>query len=160
MHHLIHISQHACGQDMKYPHLHVRIYILILIILLCLLQVQNPPITERVFKWCDQSEFKWNFVNFFKKINGTCLHIVVNFLSNCWIWQQGGVLLTSYEVFRSKHKLITCEGTKMIEWNYIFLDEGHRIKNEETQTSQAFSTLKCAHKIVITGTPFQNNLKV
>lgn len=73
--------------------------------------------------------------------------------------KRGGVLLTTYEVFRSKHKIIACEETKVIKWNYIFLDEGHRIKNDKTQTSQAFRALNCHNKIVITGTPFQNNLK-
>lgn len=72
---------------------------------------------------------------------------------------RGGVLLTTYEVFRSKHKLITREDTETVEWDYLFLDEGHRIKNDKTQTWHAFNTLKCRHKIVITGTPFQNNLK-
>lgn len=40
------------------------------------------------------------------------------------------------------------------------LDEGHIIKNPKTQRSKSISDIPCVHRIIISGTPIQNNLKV
>lgn len=45
-------------------------------------------------------------------------------------------------------------------WNYVILDEGHIIKNPKTQRAQSLFEIPCVHRIVISGTPIQNNLKV
>ena len=81
--------------------------------------------------------------------------------------QEGGVLLTTYDIVRNNYKLIRGnsynnddddeEGTL---WNYVILDEGHLIKNNKTQRAQSLFEIPCAHRIVISGTPIQNNLKV
>lgn len=47
-----------------------------------------------------------------------------------------------------------------ILWDYVFLDEGHIIKNPKTQRAQSLFEIPSAHRIVISGTPIQNNLKV
>ncbi len=44
-------------------------------------------------------------------------------------------------------------------WRAVFLDEGHRIRNEETQVSKACFGLSAIFKVVLSGTPLQNNLK-
>jgi hypothetical protein len=81
--------------------------------------------------------------------------------------QLGGILLTTYDIVRNNYKLIRGnsynnddddeEGTV---WNYVILDEGHLIKNNKTQRAQSLFEIPCAHRIVISGTPIQNNLKV
>ena len=38
------------------------------------------------------------------------------------------------------------------------MDEGHKIKNEATDVSEACRRLRCAHRLLLTGTPMQNNL--
>lgn len=38
-------------------------------------------------------------------------------------------------------------------------DEGHLLKNEKTSTSIAMNRLQCMRRVVLTGTPLQNNLK-
>lgn len=43
-------------------------------------------------------------------------------------------------------------------WQTIVLDEGHRIKSDEAQITHACKTLRARFKIVLTGTPVQNNL--
>lgn len=43
-------------------------------------------------------------------------------------------------------------------WNYVIMDEAHRIKNENTQLGHAVRRLRCAHRFLITGTPLQNNM--
>jgi len=41
----------------------------------------------------------------------------------------------------------------------MILDEGHRIKNPSTKGSKAIHSLGAKHRIILTGTPVQNNLK-
>lgn len=44
-------------------------------------------------------------------------------------------------------------------WNYLVLDEAHRVKNHETVTARACKGLVAKHKVAVTGTPIQNRLK-
>ena len=48
---------------------------------------------------------------------------------------------------------------KKVEWNFLILDEGHKIKNEESTVATNVRKLKCTSRLLITGTPLQNNLK-
>lgn len=45
-----------------------------------------------------------------------------------------------------------------IHWNYCVLDEGHIIKNGKTKSSKAIKTLKANHRLILSGTPIQNNV--
>lgn len=47
---------------------------------------------------------------------------------------------------------------KNIKWHYIIIDEAHKIKNEESQLSQLVRRLSNECKLLLTGTPLQNNL--
>lgn len=40
------------------------------------------------------------------------------------------------------------------------LDEGHKIKNPSAKCSKGVYSLEAHHRLVLTGTPVQNNLKV
>ena len=44
-------------------------------------------------------------------------------------------------------------------WTTIIVDEGHRLKNEKSQLSEKLRSVSCLSKIILTGTPLQNNLK-
>jgi len=45
-----------------------------------------------------------------------------------------------------------------IEWDFIIIDEGQRIKNWETKTSQTIKSLKSTFALVLSGTPLENRL--
>ncbi|GBE60576.1 SWI2 SNF2 ISWI-like protein [Babesia ovata] len=64
------------------------------------------------------------------------------------------VIVTSYE---------TCCKTKnalsKLRFHYIFIDEAHRIKNEESKLSEVVRLFQTEYRLLITGTPLQNNLK-
>lgn len=63
------------------------------------------------------------------------------------------VCITSYEVvLREKSHL------KKFAWEYIIIDEAHRIKNEESSLSQIIRVFHSRNRLLITGTPLQNNL--
>ncbi|KAL0953043.1 hypothetical protein HGRIS_007245 [Hohenbuehelia grisea] len=47
---------------------------------------------------------------------------------------------------------------KARRWTYCVLDEGHRIKNSETDVSHKLQGLGSMHRLILTGTPMQNNL--
>eukprot|EP01117_Protostelium_nocturnum_P000340 TRINITY_DN103_c0_g4_i4.p1 TRINITY_DN103_c0_g4~~TRINITY_DN103_c0_g4_i4.p1 ORF type:complete len:1548 (-),score=441.14 TRINITY_DN103_c0_g4_i4:36-4301(-) len=63
------------------------------------------------------------------------------------------VLVTSYEyVMMDKADL------GKIEWNYIIVDEGHRIKNKNSKLSTILRQYMSRHRLLLTGTPLQNDL--
>lgn len=67
--------------------------------------------------------------------------------------QDFDVLITSYEmVLREKSHL------KKFAWEYIIVDEAHRIKNEESALAQIIRIFNSRNRLLITGTPLQNNL--
>ena len=64
------------------------------------------------------------------------------------------VIVSSYEiVIREKATL------KKFDWQYIIIDEAHRIKNEESLLSQIIRMFHSRNRLLITGTPLQNNLR-
>ena len=45
-----------------------------------------------------------------------------------------------------------------IEWDTLVVDEGHRLKNDASKLFAALMRVKAQHKLLLTGTPLQNNL--
>lgn len=64
-------------------------------------------------------------------------------------------ILTTYDMLKAKG-VATFFNRK--QFRYVVLDEGHIIKNEETDAAQACRALKSYSKLILTGTPLQNNL--
>ena len=63
------------------------------------------------------------------------------------------VCITSYEmILREKTHL------KKFAWEYIIIDEAHRIKNEKSSLAEIIRMFNSRNRLLITGTPLQNNL--
>ncbi|CAN8101968.1 unnamed protein product [Discula destructiva] len=64
------------------------------------------------------------------------------------------VVCTSYEMVINDSHLLS-----KIQWEFIIIDEGHRMKNAESRLFQEVCKFTSASRFLITGTPLQNNLK-
>ncbi|XP_032821855.1 DNA repair and recombination protein RAD54-like [Petromyzon marinus] len=63
------------------------------------------------------------------------------------------ILIISYETFRL-HAEVLHRGRVGL----VICDEGHRLKNAENQTYQALNSLNAQRRVLISGTPIQNDL--
>ena len=64
------------------------------------------------------------------------------------------VVIISYDVLRKDQQLLS-----QYIWSNIILDEAHLIRNPKTLTSQAIFSLKSEFRILLTGTPIQNQIE-
>ncbi|KAL0687147.1 hypothetical protein Bca4012_086824 [Brassica carinata] len=63
------------------------------------------------------------------------------------------VILTSYEMIN-----VDTEVLKPIKWKCMIVDEGHRLKNKNSKLFNSLKQYTSEHRILLTGTPLQNNL--
>jgi SWI/SNF-related matrix-associated actin-dependent regulator of chromatin subfamily A member 5 len=67
--------------------------------------------------------------------------------------QDFDALVLSYEVAIIEKAIL-----QKIRWRYLLIDEAHRVKNENSKLSKVVREFKVEHRLLITGTPLQNNL--
>ncbi|KAJ7124849.1 hypothetical protein O6H91_Y561900 [Diphasiastrum complanatum] len=63
------------------------------------------------------------------------------------------VLLTSYEMINFDTAVLKC-----VKWECLIVDEGHRLKNKDSKLFQTLHNYRTRHRVLLTGTPLQNNL--
>nr|AML25532.1 ATP-dependent chromatin remodeler iswi-1 [Euschistus heros] len=63
------------------------------------------------------------------------------------------VCVTSYEMIIREKSVF-----KKFNWRYMVIDEAHRIKNEKSKLSEIVREFKTTNRLLLTGTPLQNNL--
>lgn len=65
----------------------------------------------------------------------------------------GHVLVTTYSGLQTYADLLI-----PVDWEYAVLDEGHKIRNPDTAITIHCKELRTANRIILSGTPMQNNL--
>lgn len=65
-----------------------------------------------------------------------------------------GVLIMSYQSVHANRELLSS-----LSWHYVVLDEGHKIRNPDAQVTLAVKQLATVHRLILSGSPMQNNLK-
>ncbi|XP_010464936.1 PREDICTED: ATP-dependent DNA helicase DDM1-like isoform X2 [Camelina sativa] len=64
------------------------------------------------------------------------------------------IVITSFEVAMNDAK----KNLRHYPWKYVVIDEGHRLKNHKCKLLRELNHLKMENKLLLTGTPLQNNL--
>ncbi|CAF1081670.1 unnamed protein product [Rotaria sp. Silwood1] len=65
-----------------------------------------------------------------------------------------GILITSYA-----NILIHYDTLVSYPWHYFILDEGHKIRNPDAQITTACKSFRTPHRLILSGSPMQNNLR-
>ncbi|MEE6497099.1 hypothetical protein FKM82_002595 [Ascaphus truei] len=81
---------------------------------------------------------------------------------------EGGVLIIGYEMYRNLTQGRNVKSKKLKEIyqktlvdpgpDFVICDEGHILKNEASAISKAMNSISTKRRIILTGTPLQNNL--
>ncbi|KAG6482364.1 hypothetical protein ZIOFF_058995 [Zingiber officinale] len=77
---------------------------------------------------------------------------IESFLNPCSAFQ---VLIISYETFRMHSSKFDKNGS----CDLLICDEAHRLKNDQTLTNRALGALPCLRRVLLSGTPMQNDLE-
>ena len=64
------------------------------------------------------------------------------------------VLLTTYEVLQKDIKFVS-----RFTFRALVVDEGHRLRNHQARARTVFSKVRTEWRLILTGTPLQNNLQ-
>jgi DNA excision repair protein ERCC-6 len=67
--------------------------------------------------------------------------------------QHGHVLVTTYAGLQAYSDVLI-----PVNWDYAVLDEGHKIRNPNTAITIYCKELRTANRVILSGTPMQNNL--
>ncbi|NXT25179.1 RAD54 protein, partial [Syrrhaptes paradoxus] len=78
---------------------------------------------------------------------------LVGFMNQRGLRVPSPILIISYETFR-----LHAEALQKGSVGLVICDEGHRLKNSENQTYQALNSLNTPRRVLISGTPIQNDL--
>ncbi|KAF4533362.1 hypothetical protein B566_EDAN002760 [Ephemera danica] len=92
-----------------------------------------------------------NWMNEFKK---WCPSLrATTFIRETLMPGEWDVCVTSYEMVIKEKSVF-----KKFNWRYMVIDEAHRIKNEKSKLSEIVREFKTTNRLLLTGTPLQNNL--
>ncbi|KAL2769949.1 DNA excision repair protein ERCC-6 isoform 2 [Daubentonia madagascariensis] len=83
---------------------------------------------------------------------GSCTHKkekLIRDIAHCH-----GILITSYSYIR-----LMQDDISRYDWHYVILDEGHKIRNPNAAVTLACKQFRTPHRIILSGSPMQNNLR-
>ncbi|XP_028300731.1 DNA repair and recombination protein RAD54-like [Gouania willdenowi] len=76
-----------------------------------------------------------------------------NFIAQHGLRVPTPILVISYETFHLHAEVLHCGKVGL-----VICDEGHRLKNSDNQTYQALNAMSAQRRVLISGTPIQNDL--
>ncbi|XP_050166743.1 DNA excision repair protein ERCC-6-like [Myiozetetes cayanensis] len=75
------------------------------------------------------------------------------------IQRRNGIVITSYNMLINNWKQLSSCHEEEFVWDYIILDEAHKIKCSSNKTTKCAYAIPAQHRVLLTGTPVQNNLR-
>lgn len=75
------------------------------------------------------------------------------------VQRRGGVIITTYTMLMNNWQQLSSYQGKEFTWDYMILDEAHKIKTTTTKTAKSACAIPSKNRILLTGTPVQNNLR-
>ncbi|XP_031165163.1 DNA excision repair protein ERCC-6-like [Sander lucioperca] len=75
------------------------------------------------------------------------------------VQRRNGVIITTYTMLMNNWQQLSSYHGKEFTWDYMILDEAHKIKSTATKTAKSATAIPSRNRVLLTGTPVQNNLK-
>uniref|UniRef100_G1SVR3 ERCC excision repair 6 like, spindle assembly checkpoint helicase n=1 Tax=Oryctolagus cuniculus TaxID=9986 RepID=G1SVR3_RABIT len=75
------------------------------------------------------------------------------------IQQRNGVIITTYQMLINNWQQLSSFNGKEFMWDYVILDEAHKIKTSSTKSATCARAIPARNRLLLTGTPIQNNLQ-
>uniref|UniRef100_A0A3B4XLQ5 DNA excision repair protein ERCC-6-like n=1 Tax=Seriola lalandi dorsalis TaxID=1841481 RepID=A0A3B4XLQ5_SERLL len=75
------------------------------------------------------------------------------------VQRRGGVIITTYTMLMNNWQQLSSYNGKEFTWDYMILDEAHKIKTTATKTAKSACAVPSKNRVLLTGTPVQNNLR-
>ncbi|KAM6944491.1 DNA excision repair protein ERCC-6-like isoform 3-T3 [Lycodopsis pacificus] len=75
------------------------------------------------------------------------------------VQRKSGVVITTYTMIMNNWQQLSSYNGREFTWDYVILDEAHKIKNTSTKSAKSAYAIPSENRVLLTGTPVQNNLK-
>ncbi|XP_005527542.1 PREDICTED: DNA excision repair protein ERCC-6-like [Pseudopodoces humilis] len=75
------------------------------------------------------------------------------------VQRKNGIVITSYQMLINNWKQLASRHEQEFVWDYVILDEAHKIKCPSNKTTKCVYAIPAQHRVLLTGTPVQNNLR-
>ena len=123
--------------------------------LCCYIPIFKGNWQNEIKKWCPTLHLSTIFVSANMKGQAKACDLAVNTFVTGYASRQP-LLVISYEMFRTYAQAFnTCDNLDV-----LLCDEGHRLKNSQgTKTTLALGGCRAMRRLVLTGTPVQNDLE-
>ncbi|XP_053181371.1 DNA excision repair protein ERCC-6-like [Scomber japonicus] len=75
------------------------------------------------------------------------------------VQRRGGVIISTYTMLMNNWQQLSSYQGREFTWDYMILDEAHKIKNSSCKTTKSACAIPSKNRVLLTGTPVQNNLR-
>ncbi|KAK7506355.1 hypothetical protein BaRGS_00002467, partial [Batillaria attramentaria] len=115
------------------------------VVVVCPTTVMHQWVKEFHTWW---PEFRVAILHSSGSYTGSEMQLVRSIVKSC------GVIVTSYSTLVIQQDIML-----PYNWHYIVLDEGHKVRNPDAQITLCCKQFRTPHRIILSGSPIQNNLK-